>query len=66
MLAGSVDLLARTFPSSRLRLDSIGTLVGEDGLGPVSLMVTGALEAALFAAFVAGAMTLAERQFAAR
>jgi hypothetical protein len=51
-------------PQSRLRLDAIGALLGEDGFGRLSQITTGTLEGALFAAFVAGAMLLARRQMA--
>ena len=56
LLGGSLDLLARSFPGSRLRLDQIGALFGEAGFGPVSRMVTGGLEGALFGACLVGAM----------
>lgn len=61
LMAGSLDLLSHTFPDSRLRLDQVGVLLGEDGFGPVSRIVTGALEGALFSACVVGAMVLAKR-----
>ena len=61
LMAGSLDLLASQFPGSRLRLDQVGLLFGEVGLGPVSQMVTGALEGALFGACLVGAMKLAKR-----
>jgi len=61
LLGGSLDLLARSFPDSRLKLAAIGGLFGEPGLGPLSQAVTGALEGALFAAGLVGAMLLAER-----
>lgn len=61
MMGGSLDALARQFPGSRLRLDRLGALVGEHGFGPVSQAVTGALEGALFAGCVVGAMILARR-----
>jgi len=61
LMAGSLDLLAREFPGSRLRVDAIGALFGESGLGPVSQAVTGALEGALFAGCVAAAILLARR-----
>lgn len=61
LMGGSLDQLAARFPQSRLRLDQIGTLFGETGLGPVSQLVTGALEGALFSACVVGAMILARR-----
>lgn len=56
LMGGSLDLLARSFPNSRLRLDRIGALLGEHGFGPISQMATGALEGALFGACVIGAM----------
>lgn len=65
LLGGSLDLLAGVFPQSRLRLDQIGALFGEDGFGRISQIVTGGLEGMLFAACVAYAMLLARRQIAA-
>ena len=61
MTGGSLELLSQTFPGSRLRLDQLGMIVGEHRFGPVSQVVTGALEGALFSAFVVGAILLAER-----
>jgi DNA-binding winged helix-turn-helix (wHTH) protein len=61
LMGGSLDLLARHFPASRLRLDHIGGLFGERGFGPISQIVTGGLEGALFAGCVVGAMILARR-----
>ena len=66
LMAGSLDLLARTFPDSRLRLDQISGLFGESGFGPVTRLVTSCLEGALFSACVVGAMILAERSFGQR
>jgi len=66
LMAGSLDLLARSFPDSRLRLDAIGALLGEDGFGPVSLVVTSALEGALLGGCVVGAMIVARRTLAGR
>ena len=60
-MGGSLELLAERFPNSRLRLDQLGALVGEQGFGPVSQVVTGALEGALFAACLVGGMILARR-----
>ena len=65
MLGGSLDLFERSFPGSRLRLDRIGAAFGESGFGPVTQTVTGALEAALFAACVLGAMAIARRSLGA-
>jgi DNA-binding winged helix-turn-helix (wHTH) protein len=61
MMGGSLDLLARQFPASHLRLGQIGALFGESGFGPVSRMVTGAIEGCLFAGGIIGAMTFARR-----
>lgn len=61
MLGGSLALLAETFPTSRLRLDPIGALLGEDAFGPVAQIVTGGLEGALFGGCLIGAMLLARR-----
>ncbi len=62
LMGGSLVLLARSFPDSRLQLDRIGSLVGEDDFGPVSQIVTGALEGMLFAACIVGAMALGWRR----
>ena len=64
LMAGSLDLLARSFPDSRLRLDPIGALFGEQGFGPVSQVVTAGLEGALFGGCVVGAMIVARRTLA--
>lgn len=61
MMGGSLDMLARRFPGSRLRLDHIGGLFGESGFGPISQVVTGALEGALFGGCIVGALILARR-----
>jgi len=61
LMAGSLDLLSRTFPGSRLHLDQLGALIGESGFGPVSQMISGALEGGLFAACAVGAIIIAER-----
>jgi DNA-binding winged helix-turn-helix (wHTH) protein len=61
LMAGSLDLLAHSMPGSRLRLNHLGALFGETGFGPVTRSVTGALEGALFAIGVVGAMMLARR-----
>ncbi|MCL6699205.1 transcriptional regulator [Sphingomonas sp. NSE70-1] len=61
LMGGSLQLLSEQFPNSRLRLDQLGALFGEDGFGQISQVVTGGLEGALFAACVVGAMKLARR-----
>jgi DNA-binding winged helix-turn-helix (wHTH) protein len=63
MMAGSLDLLARGFPESRLRMDEIGGLFGERGFGPIAHIVTGALEGMLFSGCVVGAIIVARRSF---
>jgi len=62
MMGGSLDLLAQSFPASRLRLHEIGGLFGEAGFGPISQSLSGALEGLLFGGFIVGAMTIARRQ----
>ena len=64
MMAGSLDLLAQSFPGSRLRLDQVGDLLGEGGFGTASQLVTGGLEGLLFGGCIVGAMTIARRQMA--
>ena len=54
--SASLELLARSFPNSRLRLDQVGALFGEPGFGTISQAATGALEGALFGACIVGAM----------
>ena len=61
LMLGSLDLLARQVPGSRLRLDHISRLFGEASFGPVTQTVTSILEGALFAAGVVSAMALAAR-----
>jgi DNA-binding winged helix-turn-helix (wHTH) protein len=60
LMGGSLALLADSFPGSRLSLDRIGRLFGEDRFGPTSQAVTGGLEGLLFAGCIVGAMLLAE------
>ncbi|MEM1411249.1 MAG: transcriptional regulator, partial [Pseudomonadota bacterium] len=59
LMVGSLDLLARQFSGSRLRLDPFGRLFGEEGFGQITQLVTGGLEGALFAACIVGAILLA-------
>ena len=61
LMGGSLDLLARSFPDSQLRLDQIGALLGERGFGPLSQIATGGLEGALFGGCIVGAMIVARR-----
>lgn len=61
LMGGSLMSLARRFPDSRLRLDPIGGLFGESGFGPISQIVTGGIEGALFSGCIVGAMLVALR-----
>jgi len=65
LMGGSLDLLANNFPASRLRLDQIGQLFGEQGFGPVTQAVTGGIEGLLFGAAVVTAMHLARQSLRA-
>jgi len=65
LMAGSLNILAQTFPGSRLRLDQVGIMFGEHDFGPISQVLTGALEGALFSACLVGATILAQRNLAA-
>jgi hypothetical protein len=66
MMGGSLDLLAHSFPNSRLRLDQVGALFGEQGFGTIAQAATGALEGALFGACIVGAMVVFAPLFAGR
>ena len=56
LMGGSLDLLARTFPGSRLRLDQVGALVGDHDFDVLTQLATGGVEGALFAACIVGAL----------
>lgn len=62
LLGGSLFAVAQMFPQSQFRPDEIGAFVGENGFGPVSAMVSGALESLLFVVGVVLAMALAQRR----
>lgn len=66
MMGGSLALLADKFPKSRLRLDQVGKLFGESDFGPVTHAATSALEGALFAACLIGAIVLAGKRLKLR
>lgn len=61
-MGGSLDLLARGFPDSRLNFDRIGAMFGESTFGAISQSAAGAVEGALFATCVVGAMLLARKR----
>lgn len=56
LMGGSLDLLARTFPGSHLRLGELGIVLGDHDFGLVTQLVTGGAEGALFAACIVGAL----------
>lgn len=62
LMLGSLELVAETFPSSRLRLDQIAHLFGEARIGTATRVGSTILEAALFGSCVVGAMMLARRR----
>jgi DNA-binding winged helix-turn-helix (wHTH) protein len=59
LMLGSLELVGRDMPGSRLRLDQLGQLFGETGFGPITAAFSDACEGALFCAFIVGAMTIA-------
>ena len=61
LLGGSLDLLARQFPDSHVRLASIGKLLGEDHFGPISQTVSSGIEGLVFGAAMVGALVLSRR-----
>lgn len=61
LLGGSLNLLARGFPEARLRLDAIGSLLGEDGFGRMSEALTATIEGMLFGFCLAGALAFARK-----
>jgi len=61
LLAGSLVLLAARFPDSRLHLEGIGRVFGDDGFGIAAATATTAFEGALFAGCLTGALVLARR-----
>lgn len=62
LMSRSLHALIQNFPESRLRLDAIGALFGENGFGTLSQLAIGTLEAALFAGFVVLFMWLSDKQ----
>jgi len=64
LMLGSLVLLEDAFPRSRLRIDQIGHLFGEPGIGPVTQVAANVLEGSLFSACVVAAIILARARFA--
>jgi DNA-binding winged helix-turn-helix (wHTH) protein len=60
-LLGSLATLTRDFPDSHLNVARFGGLFGEPQFGPITELVTAALEGALFAACVVAAIQIANR-----
>jgi DNA-binding winged helix-turn-helix (wHTH) protein len=64
LMAGSLARLAEGLPASRLNLNPVTGLVGEDRFGPLANAATATLEGALFAGAIVLAMRLMGRQAA--
>jgi len=62
LLGGSLNLLSQGFPDGRLRLDAIGSLVGEQGFGPISEALTATIEGGVFGLCFARALALGRRR----
>ena len=62
LMLGSLELLAEAFPGSRLRLEPLSLLFGENSFGPLTAFVSTALEGTLFNACVVGAILFAQRR----
>jgi len=58
LMVGSLAELAARFPNSRL---SLGGMLGEDGVGPLGLLVATSVESALFVGFTAAAIVASRR-----
>jgi hypothetical protein len=61
-MLGSLELLLRHSPGSRLHLDQVSRLFGESDFGPITQFATAMLEGALFAGCIVAAMTIARRR----
>lgn len=62
LMLGSLAILGRVFPGSRLHVDQFGRLLGEAGFGPLTRFVSAALECALFSGCVVLGVALARRR----
>jgi DNA-binding winged helix-turn-helix (wHTH) protein len=62
LMLGSLELLLRHSPGSRLHLDQVSRLFGESDFGPITQFATAMLEGALFAGCIVAAMTVARRR----
>ncbi|MXO85972.1 transcriptional regulator [Altererythrobacter aurantiacus] len=61
LMAGSLDLLARQFPQSRIDLSALGTAFGGDGFGMQGSLASAGMEGFLFGTFIAGAIIVSRR-----
>lgn len=59
LMAGSLDLLARSFTESRLQIDALGRFVGEVHFSHTTELVLGGIEGLLFGSCVVGFLVLA-------
>ncbi len=66
LFAGSLKSLVDAFAGSRLRLDAVGGLFGDERFGRGTQAMLGAVEALLFAVCVVGGLVLARRAGALR
>jgi DNA-binding winged helix-turn-helix (wHTH) protein len=62
LFLGSLATLTRDFPNSHLNVARFGGIFGETQFGPVTELVTAALEGALFVASVVAAIEMARRR----
>lgn len=61
LMLGSLALVGEDIPGSRLHLDQLGRMLGEQGFGARTEALANALEAALFCACVVSAMAIGRR-----
>jgi len=61
LMAGSLVELSQRFPASRLRIDRLGALLGEDGFGAWTRLLSAGGEGMLFAVGVVGALAWTRR-----
>lgn len=64
LMGGSLNLLARSFTGSRLRIDALGRLVGEVHFGHTAEVVLGGFEGLLFGSCVIGFIVVARHALA--
>ena len=64
LMAGSLALLDHTVADRRLQLDAVARWIGEGAFGPVTLLSSSALEAAMFVSLVALTVARGRQAFA--